>query len=176
MLKSGKTDKNNADKRVDTFIGRETSMQGSLEAKGLIHIEGHFQGDIYTEGEVVIGAGASVKANVKGNSVNLAGSIEGNVEAVQRLLIRNGGVLLGDIKTGALAVEDGALFKGNCKMKNGEKEEDVGGIGALQASPDQAALIENGNSDDSSNGNSAGENKNNNDKNKKKKKRNRSKK
>ena len=169
MFKRNGKIKENINKRVDTFIGKDTSMSGSIEAKGIVHVEGYFEGEITTEDEVIIGAGAKAKANVKSGSVTLAGIIEGNVEAFNRLLIRSGGELLGDISTGVLAVEDGAVFKGNCDMKGGETK-NFPGIKPQEALPGEESLQEDDNKQESahqkeSNGNHT-----------KKKKKNRSKK
>ncbi len=114
MFKKNKT---NDDKKVDTIIGKETKMSGNLAAKGTIRVDGTFDGDIDTESNVLIGQGAYVKGFVKCSSAVLAGKLEGNVEAEMRLDIHATGVLLGDAVVSTLAVEDGAVFDGQCIME-----------------------------------------------------------
>ncbi len=51
--------------------------------------------------------------NVKAKEVVIEGSIEGNVTAVEKIIIRVQGSLIGDIKTAGIAIDDGAYFKGS---------------------------------------------------------------
>ena len=112
-------------KKVDTLIGKETSMKGQLEAKGIIRIEGAFEGEILTASDVIIGEKAVVKADVHCYNATLAGRMEGNVNVENKLDIRANGILMGDIKAVILSIEDGAYFSGNCKMEIKDKKNDL---------------------------------------------------
>lgn len=102
--------------KIETLIGKETMMQGNLESKGSIRIDGSFQGDIAGQSDVIIGEEALVQASVKCSNVILAGRVEGNINAEGKLDIRATGVLVGDATVGSLVVEDGATLFGHCKM------------------------------------------------------------
>jgi len=109
-------------RKIDTLIGKDTSMTGTLDAKGTIRIDGSFEGKVSSQSDVIIGGNASVKANVKGKNVTLAGKLEGDVDVENKLEILNKGALHGDIKTGLLTVEEGGYFTGLCNMTdNGKK-------------------------------------------------------
>lgn len=108
-------------KKIDTLIGKETVMNGKLEAKGIIRIDGNYEGEINTESDVIIGENAVVKAKVKCSSLTLAGRLEGSIKAENKLDIRSTGVLNGDASAAVLAVEEGAFFNGNCRMEIKEK-------------------------------------------------------
>lgn len=114
MLKRPHIKRNN---NVDTFVGKGTFMQGNLEAEGIVHIEGYFEGEIVTKSEIIIGTEAKVKADIKAANVTLAGDLMGNVKTSEKLFIRSSGALVGDINVGSLSVEEGAFFKGNCTME-----------------------------------------------------------
>lgn len=103
-------------KKIDTLIGKETKILGKLEAKGIIRVDGFFEGDIITESDVIVGENAVVKGQVKGNNVTLAGRVEGNIESVRKLEIRSSGALIGDMVAGTISIEEGGFFTGNCKM------------------------------------------------------------
>ena len=43
----------------------------------------------------------------------VAGDVQGNVEASDKITIHKNGSLIGDIKTAGIVIDDGAYFKGN---------------------------------------------------------------
>ncbi|RJX26761.1 MAG: polymer-forming cytoskeletal protein [Dethiobacter sp.] len=104
-------------KKVDTLIGKETSITGKLEARGILRIDGRYEGDIYAESDIIIGETALIKADVKGINITLAGRVEGNIKAENKLEIRSGGALIGDVTAAVLSIEEGSLFAGSCKME-----------------------------------------------------------
>ena len=104
-------------KKIDTLIGKETSMKGTLEAKGIIRIEGTYEGEIITQSDIIVGESAVIKANVKCSNITLAGRLEGKITAGNKFDIRSSGVMLGDVSAAVLSVEEGAFFSGNCQME-----------------------------------------------------------
>lgn len=109
--------------KIETLIGKETSISGSLESKGSIRIDGSFQGDITVESDVIVGESAMVRASINCTNIILAGRVEGDVCTSGKLDLRATGVLIGDAKIGSLAVEDGAVLAGNCKMSFEDKQQ-----------------------------------------------------
>ena len=63
--------------------------------------------------KLTIGPNGKVNAAVKSREVVVLGSIQGNVEASDKLEIRKDARLVGDIKTARIIIEDGAYFKGS---------------------------------------------------------------
>jgi cytoskeletal protein CcmA (bactofilin family) len=61
---------------------------------------------------LTIGPNGKVKANVKAKELVVRGSIQGGVEAIDRISIMNGASIVGDVKTAGIVIEDGAYFKG----------------------------------------------------------------
>jgi len=110
-------------KKIDTLIGKETSMTGKLEAKGIIRIDGNYDGEIVTQSDIIVGENAVIKARVKCMNMTLAGRLEGNVNVENKFELRSSGVLLGDVSAAVLAVEEGAFFSGKCSMEIKEKNQ-----------------------------------------------------
>jgi cytoskeletal protein CcmA (bactofilin family) len=54
-----------------------------------------------------------VHAGLKAREIVIYGSIQGNVEAADKIDIRKEAKLVGDIKTSRIMIEDGAYFKGS---------------------------------------------------------------
>ncbi len=102
--------------KVNTVIGKDTSFKGSIRAKGLIRIDGGMEGDIITQGDVVVGEGGQVCAEIKARNVAVAGRFEGNLEAEGKLEIRSSGIVIGCVKTNGLLIDD-AVLSGEVEMK-----------------------------------------------------------
>jgi cytoskeletal protein CcmA (bactofilin family) len=101
---------------VSTVLGKETSFEGVLEFKRPLQINGAFEGEIITEGVLLIGETATVKANIKAGTVVVGGVVYGNIEARTRLEMLETGRVHGNIKTAKLQIADGVVFDGNCEM------------------------------------------------------------
>jgi cytoskeletal protein CcmA (bactofilin family) len=63
-------------------------------------------------GCLTIGVGGKADANLKAREVIVVGSAKGNVETIDRLILRTGANLEGDVKTARIVIEEGARFKG----------------------------------------------------------------
>ncbi len=107
--------------KVNTVIGKETFFKGSIRAKGLIRIDGEMDGEIETQGDVVIGEGGKVKVDLKARHVAIAGKYEGNLEAEGKLEIKKSGIVVGTVKANGLLIDDGAIFSGSIEMSQGDQ-------------------------------------------------------
>lgn len=121
----GKKQPINMDK-VDALIGKETMIAGKITANGTLRIDGMVEGEILSQGDVIIGEGAKVQANIQARNLLVAGELKGNVAVSGRVEIAATSKLEGDIQVGTLIVEDGALFLGSCTM-GGKKDKAAGG-------------------------------------------------
>lgn len=101
---------------VNTIIGEESEIKGAIHSQGSIRIEGTVEGDIVSQGEVVVGEHSTVKANIYGRRVVVAGVVMGNVEAINGLKICRTGKVYGDIAGDRLIIEEGGIYKGKVNM------------------------------------------------------------
>ncbi len=106
--------------KVNTLIGVGTEIKGNLKATGGIRIDGRVDGEILHDGDLVVGEEGVVEANIKTRNATIAGEVHGNIEASGRVEIVATGKLLGDIVVTTLIINEGALFDGNCQMKQAE--------------------------------------------------------
>ena len=102
--------------KVETVFSETTSFDGTLKFSTSIKIEGNFKGKIISKGYLMVGENARVRANIKVNSIVIAGEVKGNVEADDRLEMLPTGKLYGNIKTKKLKMADGVVFEGTCEM------------------------------------------------------------
>ena len=95
-----------------TIIGETIVVKGRMVSREELQLNGELQGELEMDGRLTIGAKGKLSANVKAKEVIVAGSMKGNVEAAERLVLRKGAHLEGDVKTAGIVIEDGAYFKG----------------------------------------------------------------
>lgn len=106
--------------KVNTLIGKDALLKGSLDSKGSIRIDGKVEGQVDNKGDFIIGEGGFVAADLKARNVTIAGRFEGSIEAGGRLELKRTAVAKGNFKASALHVEDGAVLDGSVEMKTGE--------------------------------------------------------
>lgn len=105
-----------ANAATQSVISSEVEIIGTIKTSGSIQIEGRVEGEILSQGDVTIGKSGSVKGNLRVNSVTLAGTVQGNIEAKDRIALKSTARLLGDIKAKRLSVEDGVTFVGKSEV------------------------------------------------------------
>jgi cytoskeletal protein CcmA (bactofilin family) len=108
--------------KVETVFSENTSLDGNLKFTTSIKIEGSFRGKIISSGYLIVGERAKVRANIKANSIVIAGEVRGNVAATERLEMLPTGKLYGNIKTKKLKMADGVIFEGTCEMIRDEEK------------------------------------------------------
>jgi cytoskeletal protein CcmA (bactofilin family) len=95
-------------------IGKSVKVIGQIFSKEDLFVDGTVEGTLEaSEHKLTIGPNGAIQATVKAREVLVLGTIQGNVEAFERLEIRKDAKLLGDIRTARIVIEDGAYFKGS---------------------------------------------------------------
>ncbi len=95
-------------------IGKSVKVVGQIFAKEDLYVDGAVAGTVEAlEHKLTIGPHGTVHAGIKAREVLALGSIQGNVEATERIEIRKDAKLMGDIRTARIIIEDGAYFKGS---------------------------------------------------------------
>jgi cytoskeletal protein CcmA (bactofilin family) len=118
-----------------TVLGPTVVLKGEISADEDLLIEGQFEGTISLEQHcLTVGANGQVKAEIHARQAVILGTLTGKVLAREKVEIRRSGHLVGDLTTGAVAIEEGAYFKGSIEILREETQQ-----GSLGASPQRAA-------------------------------------
>jgi len=103
---------------ITTFIGANTSIEGTLEFNNTIRLDGNVNGKIYSNhGTVIIGEKAVVNAEIIVDVAIIMGEVNGTIDARERIEVYPPGRVMGDIQAPAVLIESGVIFNGDCCMK-----------------------------------------------------------
>ena len=104
--------------KLPNMIGQGTKIVGDIETNGDIRIDGQIEGNVNSKGKVVVGSNGLIKGEVFCSNAELAGSLNGKINVSELLSLKASSKINGDIKTGKLNIEPGAIFTGTCNMGN----------------------------------------------------------
>ncbi|MDB4443719.1 polymer-forming cytoskeletal protein [bacterium] len=108
---------------INAFLGINTEFEGTLTFSGAVRIDGHFKGEIITEGTLIVGEAAVIESNVQASRVIISGEIRGNIIGDKRIEIHAPGKVYGNIQAPTVVINEGVLFDGNCRMNKKEDHE-----------------------------------------------------
>jgi cytoskeletal protein CcmA (bactofilin family) len=99
-----------------TIIGAGTIIQGDIESKGDIRIDGMLIGNIKGKAKVLLGNEGVIDGNIEGRDADILGKVTGNLHIGGLLQLRGKCTVTGDIYASKLEVEPTATFNGSCHM------------------------------------------------------------
>ena len=98
-------------------FGPSLFFKGELSGSEDVVIEGHFEGKIdLKNSNILVGETGKIKADIWANNITIKGSVEGNIQASNKVFISDNGQLKGDINAPTISIMDGARFRGSVKM------------------------------------------------------------
>jgi cytoskeletal protein CcmA (bactofilin family) len=100
--------------RVTAVIGKNIMLNGNLGGREDILIDGRLEGQAdLPDNRLTIGATGTVQGIVKAKEIVVYGSVQGNLEATERIEIKRGAKVVGDLRSSRIVMEDESYFKGN---------------------------------------------------------------
>ena len=122
-------------------IGKSLVIKGEVTGSESLYIDGKVEGSINLPGNrVTVGRNGQVNANINAREVVVLGKVRGNLNASDRVDIRNEGSLTGDVIAQRISIEDGAFFKGGIDIrKPGQQQKDSKEPVSIESSPAAAA-------------------------------------
>src|SRR3954454_12895952 len=122
-------------------IGKSLVIKGEVTGSESLYIDGKVEGSIQLPGNrVTVGRNGQVSANINAREVVVLGKVRGNLNASDRVDIRNEGSLTGDVVAQRISIEDGAFFKVCIDIrKPGQMQKDAKEPVSIESSPAAAA-------------------------------------
>jgi cytoskeletal protein CcmA (bactofilin family) len=104
--------------RTMVNIGKSVVIKGELAGSEDLTVEGNVEGRIELKDHVLtIGPNGKIKAQVLAKSVVVQGEVNGNITATDKVDIREGGSVDGDLIAPRVAIAEGAHFRGSVDMQ-----------------------------------------------------------
>jgi excisionase family DNA binding protein len=105
-------------KSEEKILDVDAAMQGTLNFKDPVNlrINGKFDGNLVTKGNLTIGQTAIVLADIVGDNIIVGGKVKGKITAKERLTLLPTAIVEGDIFPAKLNIAEGAILEGICSM------------------------------------------------------------
>ena len=103
---------------MNTIIGKDTVITGTLDVKGALRVDGTVRGKIICSDCVTVGSTGLVEADIESGTAVIAGRMKGNILSSEKIELQTKCEMEGDIKAKSLVIEEGAIFCGACNMKD----------------------------------------------------------
>jgi cytoskeletal protein CcmA (bactofilin family) len=103
-----------ANTRTGAAIGKNLTLVGQISGKEDLVIDGRLEGDVdLPENRLTVGPTGQLQGRVRAREIVIHGTVQGNLEASERVEIRKNARVIGDLKAQRPVIEDEAYFKGN---------------------------------------------------------------
>ena len=103
-------------------IAQGTKIVGDFNSKGDFRIDGTIEGNIKTQGKIVVGKGGVIKGTLEGTDAYFEGKFSGKLLLSGTLTLKTSANIEGEVIADKLAVDPGASFNVTCVMKSAVKE------------------------------------------------------
>ena len=103
------------------IIAQGTRIVGDIISDGAFRIDGTIEGNLKTNGKVVVGKTGIIKGTLQGQNVDFEGKFSGKVLLSGTLSLKSTAHIEGEVQVNKLAVEPGATFNATCSMKGAVK-------------------------------------------------------
>jgi len=103
-------------------VGSRNILSSDVEIKGTVRftndllVDGRIDGEIQSDGNLTVGENARLRAEIRTASIFIHGKVHGNISVTERVELRAGSEVVGDIKAKTLIVEAGAVFVGRSEV------------------------------------------------------------
>ena len=98
-------------------LGRGVRIEGKICSDQDLQVDGEVDGALEVhDHNLIVGPHARVKAEIKAQNVSIVGTVEGTIEASDRIELCSQCQVVAQIKTRRIAIKDGAYFKGNIEV------------------------------------------------------------
>ena len=101
---------------VETAIGVDTVFKGSINTNKPIRIDGHYEGELYSDNLIIVTESGSFKGDMKCNQLQLQGKGEGTVVCTGLMQLSSSGAFNGKISTKDIVLVEGSQLDGQIEM------------------------------------------------------------
>jgi cytoskeletal protein CcmA (bactofilin family) len=101
----------------ETVLGEGVVIKGQLRFRRFLRIDGEFEGELISEGKLIIGPTGVVRSHITLREAIIEGRVEGNITVKERLEVRGEAKIYGNIQARLLTIDEGAVVMGQVAVK-----------------------------------------------------------
>ena len=102
------------------MIGASIKIKGDITGDENLVIEGQVEGNVdLADHSLTIGDSGTVNANLHAKTVQIHGTVNGDIDGAELVVVSKSGRVLGNIVAPRVTLEEGAQFKGSIDMSPG---------------------------------------------------------
>jgi cytoskeletal protein CcmA (bactofilin family) len=101
---------------VNSIIGEGTKFKGEFDLSGQLRIDGDFTGVVRTKGKVLVTKSGRAECTLNAGTVVVGGVVRGDIFSTEKVIILSTGLVIGNITTPRLIIEEGVVFNGSCRV------------------------------------------------------------
>ena len=109
---------NNKSSSLGTILAPEIEIKGDITISDNIIIYGKVIGNIHSNGNINTAEGSVITGDITAKSLSISGTINGNLDIEEKVILNSSGCLNGNIKANIISIDEGASFEGMCNMLN----------------------------------------------------------
>jgi len=122
----------------ETYLDAGSVLTGELRFAGSVRLDGRVEGQIHAGQTVIVGEHAEIDASIEADTLEVYGTVVGDIRVARRTLLHKTARVEGEIQTAGIVVEEGARFKGCILI--GRDEPRNAPIGAASDVPSLSAV------------------------------------
>ena len=126
---------------IIAFVGEEVTFKGTIRYQGTVRVDGCLEGEIFTDGNLIIGQKAVITAKIEAGTITCQGRISGEIVAKKLVKLLSPAIFDGMITTPLFAMDEGVLFNGSCNMSKKVEGKSKGKEVKLVVSVEEAAKV-----------------------------------
>ncbi len=105
--------------REQAIIGASLIVKGDVAGDEDLLIQGKIEGKVTLQNNsITIGRNGQVKADLYGKTISVEGTVQGNLFADEKIIIRQSGSVRGNLQAPRVTLEEGSKFKGSIDMED----------------------------------------------------------
>jgi len=109
--------------RIDTLLGRTSTLNGDLDFSGGLHLDGRVNGNVRSTapdgGALSVSESGFIEGRVEVTSIVMNGTVNGDMHARERLVLGEKARVNGNVYYGVIEMAPGAVITGKLIPLNG---------------------------------------------------------
>jgi cytoskeletal protein CcmA (bactofilin family) len=102
-------------------VGATLEIKGTISGEEDLQIDGRVEGPVSLHGHrLIVGRSGQVNSEINARELMIYGRVTGHLRASDRVEIKKDAEVTGDLATGRISIEDGAIFKGHIEIQRQE--------------------------------------------------------